>query len=95
MDDAGPEPDPFDPRDADPAPDRDGTELWVRMPGSPFARRLFVGRIDGVDGPVVALLGDAGPRVLAVLLGEEAEMELADLIATLPDAALAVRDAEA
>lgn len=73
--------------------DRDGTELWVQMPGSPLARRLFVGRLDGVDGPVIALVGDAGPRVLAVLLDDEAELELADLLASLPDAALDVRDA--
>lgn len=74
--------------------DRDGTELWIQMPGSPLARRLFVGRVDGLDGPVLALVGDAGPRVLAVLLDDEAELELADLLASLPDAALAVRDAE-
>jgi hypothetical protein len=75
------------------APDLDGTELWVQMPGSPLARRLFVGRIEGVDGPVIALVGDTGPRVLAVVLDDEAELELADLLASLPDAALVVRDA--
>jgi len=75
------------------APELEGTELWIQMPGSPLARRLFVGRVEGVDGPVLALVGDAGPRVLAVLLDDEAELELADLLATLPDAALVVRDA--
>lgn len=74
-------------------PDLDGTELWIQMPGSPLARRLFVGRVEGVDGPVLALVGDAGPRVLAVLLDDEAELELADLLASLPDAALVVGDA--
>lgn len=75
------------------ATDLEGTELWIQMPGSPLARRLFVGRVEGVDGPVLALIGDAGPRVLAVLLDEEAELELADLLGSLPDAALVVRDA--
>lgn len=75
------------------ATDLDGTELWIQMPGSPLARRLFVGRVEGVDGPVLALVGDAGPRVLAVLLDDEAELELADLLASLPDAALVVRAA--
>ncbi len=71
----------------------DGTELWVQMPGSPSAQRLFVGRLDGYEGSVVALLTEAGPRMLAVLLDEEAEMELSALLETLPDAALEVRAA--
>lgn len=71
----------------------DGTELWIQRPGSPLARRLFVGRLAGVDGPVLALVTESGPRVLAVLLDDEAEMALAELIASLPDAALDVRDA--
>ena len=45
----------------------DGIELWIRQPGSPLAARLFVGRLEGMDDPVVALVGDAGHRVLAVL----------------------------
>jgi hypothetical protein len=68
----------------------------IRQPGSPLALRLFVGRLDGMDDPVVALIGDligdAGPRVLAVLVDDEAEMALAELLALLPEAALSVGD---
>ncbi|MDR9392655.1 MAG: hypothetical protein RI554_11590 [Trueperaceae bacterium] len=74
-------------------PDLDGTELWIQRPGSPLAQRLFVGRVQGVDDPVVALITAAGPRVLAVLLDEEAEVELAELFASLDEAALEVRPA--
>lgn len=69
----------------------DGTELMVQMPGSPTAQRLFVGRLDGYEGSVVALVTEGGPRILAVLLDEEAESELSELIASLPGAALATR----
>ncbi len=71
----------------------DGIDLWVQRPGSPEARRLFVGRIDGVPDPVLALRTDAGPRILAVLVDDEAEQELTDLLSTLPDSVLDVRDA--
>ena len=70
----------------------DGIELWIRQPGSPLAARLFVGRLEGMDDPVVALVGDAGPRVLAVLVDDEAEMAFAELLAQLPEAALSVGD---
>lgn len=69
----------------------DGTELWIRRPGSPEARRLFVGRLEGREGPVLALRTDAGFRVLAVLLGDEEEAELTELLAELPEAALDLR----
>lgn len=72
----------------------DGTELWIRRPGSPEARRLFVGRLDGHDGPVLALRTEAGPRLLAVLLGDEEEAELTELLAELPEAALDLRAAQ-
>jgi len=70
----------------------DGIELWIRQPGSPLAARLFVGRLEGMDDPVVALVGDAGHRVLAVLVDDEAEMAFAELLAQLPEAALSVGD---
>ena len=69
----------------------DGTELLIRMPGSPLGQRLFVGRLDGYEGSVMALLTADGPRILAVLLDDEAEMELSELLASLPDAALETR----
>lgn len=72
----------------------DGTELLIQMPGSPFAKRLFVGRIEGYQDPVVALLREDGPRILAVLLDEEAEMEFAEVLGDLSDAALALRDVD-
>ena len=68
----------------------DGTTLWIQIPGAPTMRGLFVGRIEGVDSPVVALQTAHEVRVLAVLTDEEAEMELADLLGSLPDAALEV-----
>jgi hypothetical protein len=70
----------------------DGTTLWIQTPGAPTMRGLFVGRVEGVDAPVLALQTPAGVRVLAVLVGEAAEMELADVLAGLPDAALEVGD---
>jgi hypothetical protein len=70
----------------------DGTTLWIQTPGAPTMRGLFVGRVEGVDAPVLALQTPAGARVLAVLVDDEAEMELADLLAGLPDAALEVGD---
>lgn len=70
----------------------DGTTLWIQTPGAPSMRGLFVGHVDGVDAPVVALQTPAGARVLAVVTDEEAEMELADLLGALPDAALRVGD---
>ena len=70
----------------------DGTTLWIQTPGAPSMRGLFVGRVDGVDAPVVALQTSAGAKVLAVLTDDEAEMELADLFGSLPDAALRVGD---
>ena len=79
--------------DGDTDVDIDGIDLWVQRPGSPQARRLFVGRLDEFPDPVVALRTDAGPRILAVLVDDEAERELADLLSTLPDAVLDVRDA--
>lgn len=69
----------------------DGTELLIQMPGSPLAERLYVGRLDGYEGSVVALLRPEGPRILAVLLDEEAEMELSEVLGNLPDAALQTR----
>lgn len=71
----------------------DGIDLWVQRPGAPDARRLFVGRLDGVPDPVVAVRTDAGARILAVLVDDAAEAELTELLSTLPDAAIAVRDA--
>lgn len=70
----------------------DGTTLWIQTPGAPTMRGLFVGRVPGVDAPVLALQTPDGTRVLAVLTGEEAEMELAELLGGLPDAALEVGD---
>lgn len=67
-----------------------GTTLWIQVPGAPTMRGLFVGRVEGVDAPVVALQAQDGVRVLAVVTGDEAEMELADLLGSLPDAALEV-----
>jgi hypothetical protein len=72
----------------------EGTTLWIQTPGAAAMRGLFVGRIEGVDAPVVALQTPAGARVLAVVTDEEAEMELADLLGALPDAALEVGDPE-
>ena len=71
----------------------DGTELWIQRPGSPLGQRLFVGRLDGYEDPVVALLAESGPRILAILVDEEAELDLADVLATLPEAALSTRGA--
>lgn len=68
----------------------EGTTLWIQAPGAPTMRGLFVGRIEGVDAPVVALQTPDGVRVLAVVTGDEAEMELADLLGSLPDAALEI-----
>lgn len=69
----------------------DGTELLIQQPGAPSATRLYVGRLDGFDGPVVARLTPEGARILAILVDEEAEMELSELLELLPDNALAVR----
>lgn len=69
----------------------DGTELWIQRPGSPLAERLFVGRLAGYEGPVVATLTPAGARILAVLVDEEAEFALAALLEMLPEAALSTR----
>lgn len=66
----------------------EGTTLWIQAPGAPTMRGLFVGMVDGFDAPVVALQGPDGVRVLAVVTHEEAELELADLLGSLPDAAL-------
>lgn len=68
----------------------DGTTLWIQAPGAPSMRGLFVGRVDGVDAPVVALQTLEGVRVLAVLTDEEAEFELADLLSSIPDSAVEV-----
>jgi len=68
----------------------DGTTLWIQIPGAPTMRGLFVGRVPGVDAPVLALQTAGDVRVLAVLTDEEAELVLADLLGSLPDAALAV-----
>lgn len=72
----------------------EGTELWIQQPGSPLAQRLFVGRLEGVEGPVLALLTEAGPRIVAVLVDDEAEFLVAELLATLPGSALTARGAD-
>ncbi|MDZ7799260.1 MAG: hypothetical protein U5K81_00520 [Trueperaceae bacterium] len=71
----------------------DGTELWVRRPGSPEALRLFVGRMEGHEGPVLALITESGPKLLAVVLDDDAEIALSELLAELPGSALEVRSA--
>ena len=68
----------------------DGTTLWIQIPGAPSMRGLFVGRVPGVDAPVLALQTPDAVRVLAVLTDDEAEMDLADLLGELPDAALEI-----
>lgn len=73
----------------------DGTELLIQQPGAPQATRLFVGRIEGYDAPVVAELTEAGARILAVLVDEDAEMALSDLLGLLPENALQVREVAA
>lgn len=73
----------------------DGTELLVQQPGAPDATRLFVGRLDAYDDPVVAELTAGGARILAILVDEDAEMALSAILEMLPENALAVRAVEA
>lgn len=72
----------------------DGIDLWIQRPGSPLASRLFVGRLDGLEEPVVAVRTPSGPKILAVLVDDEAERSLTELLEILPDAVLSVRDAD-
>lgn len=69
----------------------EGTELLIQQPGAPSATRVYVGRLDGFEGPVIAKLTPEGAQILAVLVDEEAEMAFSELLELLPDNALAVR----
>ncbi len=71
-----------------------GTELRIQQPGSPFAQRLFVGYLPGVSDPVIAFLTDAGPRILGVMVDEDAGNALLEAIVQLEDAAISVHDVQ-